>query len=129
MEVAVGCSLFEFYNGALKEVSYKINKLLGGSTETEEEDKMIKITVKPGYGEHTTLRFSKLGNQSFGASPSDLIIKFVLNEPTGGFVRDGDNLHYFVKLSLIEALESKPAKIETLDGRCILVTPNEMITP
>lgn len=37
VEVAVDCSLFEFYNGALKEVHYCINKLMGGSDETEEE--------------------------------------------------------------------------------------------
>lgn len=129
VEVAVDCSLFEFYNGALKEVHYCINKLFAGSDETEEEQKSIVVTVKPGYGEHTTLRFSKMGNQSFGSSPSDLIIKFVLKEPTAGFVRSGDNLHYFVNLTLVEALESKPAQIKTLDGRSILVTPNEMITP
>ncbi len=36
---------------------------------------------------------------------------------------------YFVNLTLVEALESKPVTIKTLDGRSILVTPNEMITP
>jgi len=30
---------------------------------------------------------------------------------------------------LIEALEQKPIQIKTLDGRSILVTPNETITP
>ncbi len=60
---------------------------------------------------------------------SDLVIKFKLQEPSGGFVREGDNLIYFVNLSLVEALECKPVTIQTLDGRSILVTPNETITP
>lgn len=57
------------------------------------------------------------------------MIKFAQCEPTGSFVREGDHLHYFVKLTLVEAFESKPTCIKTLDGRSILVTPNEMITP
>ena len=99
------------------------------SDETEEVEKSITVQVKPGYGEHTTLRFPRYGNKAVGAHPSDLIVKFALKEPTGGFVRVGDDLHYSVDLTLIEALESKPATIKTLDGRSILITPNEAITP
>jgi hypothetical protein len=58
----VQCSLFEFYNGALKEISYQIEELYAGSDETKSVEKMITITIKPGYGEHTSLRFPKLGN-------------------------------------------------------------------
>jgi len=129
IEVTVECSLYEFYNGALKEVIYYPVQVFEGSDETEEVEKSITVQVKPGYGEHTTLRFPKHGNKAYGAHPSDLIVKFALKEPTGGFVRSGDDLYYHVDLSLIEALESKPANIKTLDGRSLLVTPNEMITP
>lgn len=87
------------------------------------------VSVKPGYGEHTTLRFPKHGNKAFGAHASDLIVKFRLAGYDGGFVRDGNNLVYHVNIDLIEALESKPASIKTLDGRSILVTPNESISP
>ena len=90
---------------------------------------MLEIQVKPGYGEHTTLSFSRLGNECFGSHPSDLIVRCVQKEPSGGFIREGDNLYYHVNLSLIEALESKNSTIKTLDGRSILVTPNEMISP
>lgn len=129
IEVTVECSLYEFYNGALKEVFYNQVQLYEGSDETEEVEKSINVQVKPGYNQNTTLRFPRHGNKAFGAHPSDLIVKFALKEPTGGFVRDGDDLYYHVNLSLIEALESKPVSIKTLDGRSILVTPNESITP
>jgi DnaJ family protein A protein 2 len=62
VEVTCDCSLYEFYNGALKTISYQIRQLYGGSEETFVQDKTINITVKPGYGEHTTLRFAKMGN-------------------------------------------------------------------
>lgn len=38
-------------------------------------------------------------------------------------------MHYAVDMQLVEALESKAVTIKTLDGRSILITPNEMITP
>jgi len=127
--VTVQCSLYEFANGALKEVPYTKVKVHAGSDDTEEVESSINVQVKPGYGEHTTLRFLRMGNEAYGAHPSDLIVKFALTEPCGGFVRQGDDLHYFVNMTLIEALESKPATIKTLDGRSLLITPNEMITP
>jgi len=129
IEVTVECSLYEFYNGALKEVTYQQTICYEGSDETEEVDKTIMVQVKPGFGEQTTLRFPKFGNKSFGAHASDLIVRFVSKDPTGGFTRDGNDLVYCVNVDLIEALESKPATIKTLDGRSILVTPNEAITP
>lgn len=129
IEVTVECSLYEFYNGALKEIFYNVTEGAEGSDETEEIEKSISVQVKPGYNEQTTLRFPRFGNKAFGAHPSDLIVKFSLKEPCGGFVRQGDDLYYHVDLSLIEAFESKPVTVKTLDGRSILVTPNEMITP
>ena len=129
IEVTVDCSLYEFYNGALKEVFYNCVQVYEGCDETEEVEKSITVQVKPGYNEQTTLRFPRHGNKAFGAHASDLIVKFALKEPCGGFVRCGNDLYYHVNLSLVEAFESKPATIKTLDGRSILVTPNEMITP
>lgn len=125
IHVIVECSLFEFFNGALKEVFYIETETYEGSSESTEVEKSVQVQVKPGFGENTTLRFLKMGNKAFGAHTSDLVIQFKLKEPCGGFVRDGDNLIYHVNLSLIEALESKPASIKTLDGRSVLITPNE----
>lgn len=64
IEVTVECSLFEFYNGALKEVFYQVQEVYdhGENDEDNKIDKSIMVTVKPGYGEHTTLRFPKMGN-------------------------------------------------------------------
>ncbi len=91
--------------------------------------KRLTVTVKPGYGEHTTLRFERFGNHSHGAHPSDLLIRFKQAQPDGGFTRDHDTLYYSVDVTLQEAFELKPAQIKTLDGRFLLVTPNEIITP
>lgn len=65
VEVTVDCTLYEFYNGALKEVFYTVKEVFDHGEPDEGADnvvqKSIKVTVKPGYGEHTTLRFPGLG--------------------------------------------------------------------
>ena len=129
VEVAVDCTLYEFYNGALKTVTYQVRQLFKGSDETTIADKTIDVVIKPGYSKETTLRFPRMGHEAFGAHPSDLVVSFNEKPSEEGFVRDGDDLIYFVGVSLVEALEQMPSKIKTLDGRSILVTPNEMITP
>jgi DnaJ family protein B protein 4 len=129
VEVTVECSLFEFYNGTIKEVSFErsvVNENNDGSHAVQAE---IKVEVKPGYSEKTTLRFPQLGHRTFGAHPSDLVIKFKLNEVNGGFSREGDDLVYHENVTLLEALSPKPVSIKTLDGRTLNVTPNELITP
>jgi len=34
------------------------------------------IEVKPGYGEHTVLRYPGKGNEAFASCPSDLVVRF-----------------------------------------------------
>lgn len=58
-----------------------------------------------------------------------MIVKFALKQPTGGFTREGNDLHYAVDISLVDALQQKPSQVRTLDGRLILIAPNEAITP
>lgn len=74
--VTVECELAEFYCGALKEVLYSHTKMLAATEGSVIKNKRMKIEIKPGYGEHTTLRFPLKGHESFGSLPSDLVIKF-----------------------------------------------------
>lgn len=49
--------------------------------------------------------------------------------PHSKFSRDGSDLIYIHKLPLIEALCSNPIKVETLDGRMLLISIDEIVTP
>lgn len=75
VEVTVQCSLFEFYNGAYKEVSYERSYIYSDEELRTCEDE-ITIEVKPGYSKDTVLRFPGLGNEAVGAFTSDLVVRF-----------------------------------------------------
>jgi DnaJ-class molecular chaperone len=65
-----------------------------------------------------------LGNEAFGAKRSDLIVKFKQIPDKSGFVRDGDNLIFNQKVSLIDSFNPSPFTLKSLDGRTFTMTPN-----
>ena len=126
--VTLECQLFEFYNGAVKEVNYARKKLLVSTDAKETKPERFEVTILPGFSEDTELRFKERGHESFGARPSDLVVKFK-QLPLAGYQRKGNDLIYTQTLSLVEALESNPISIATLDNRKVFVAPTETITP
>ena len=108
VEVTVECSLFEFYNGALKDVSYERSVVNENNDGSHVDQAEIKVSIKPGYSDKTVLRFPKLGNRTYGAQSSDLVINFKLTPLNGGFIREGDDLVYSENVTLLEALSPKP---------------------
>ena len=129
MEVFVECSLYEFYNGAVKEVAFERTIVYENNEGSYVAPAEIKVEVKPGYSDQTVLRFPQLGNRTQGAQSSDLVVKFRLSNVNGGFTREGDDLVFVETLTLIQAFSPSPVSIKTLDGRFLSVTPNELITP
>ena len=103
MEVFVECSLYEFYNGAVKEVAFERSVVYENNEDSYVDTADIKIEVKPGYSDQTVLRFPLLGNRTQSAHPSDLVVRFKLSNVNGGFTREGDDLVYFENVTLLEA--------------------------
>ena len=68
------------------------------------------------------------GDERPGEVPADLI--FVLKEvPHARFKRQGNDLHYTANISLKQALTNAVIEVETLDGRKLRITMNEVVTP
>lgn len=88
----------------------------------------MTIEVKPGYSEKTVLTFSSKGNEAEGHNPSKLIIRFI-QKPHETYRRKDDDLIYTHRITLEEALLSLPIKIKALDGRNLITTVDEIITP
>ena len=126
--VTLECELFEFYNGAIKEVNYARTMILVSTDAKETKAERLEVTVLPGFSEQTELRFKEKGHEAFGAKNSDLVIKFK-QKPLDGYQRCGNDIIYTQTVSLIEALECKPISVSTLDNRKVYVTPSETITP
>ena len=126
--VTLGCTLHEFYNGCLKKAAYERQVLLHDGKTTREAREEVTVEVKPGYSESTVLTFANKGNEAQGHKPSKLVIKFTL-APHESYRRKNNDLIYTHQISLEEALQSQPVKIKALDGRTIITTIDEIITP
>jgi DnaJ family protein B protein 4 len=117
-------SLEDLYTGTTKRLKLTRKLASGGS-----EEKVLTITVKPGWKAGTKIRFAEAGNEEIkeGHVVSQTIVFVVEEKPHDRFKREGDNLVYTCKVPLAEALagpspSSSSAIISTksvkqLDGR------------
>jgi DnaJ family protein B protein 4 len=89
----------------------------------------MKVEVFPGYGEDSVIEFKEMGNEAPGKKNSDLIVKIV-EEKDKEFIRENKHdLVYIKRITLSEALNSVPVKINTLDNRKLAITMDEIISP
>jgi len=128
IHVTLEVSLHELYNGCLKKVAYerKVLQLDGRSTKAQPEE--LSVEVKPGYSDATVLNFSNKGMEAEGHKPSKLVVHFK-QTAHDSYRRKDNDLIYTYKISLEAALLSQPIKVKALDGRTILATVDEIITP
>ena len=86
------------------------------------------ILIWKGYNNEITLTYKNEGHQSADHDSSDLILK-IQEIPDDTFELKGQDLIYIHSLPLLEALESRPFTIEQLDGRTIVISPDEVVNP
>ena len=93
------------------------------------EEKVLTVTVKPGWKAGTKITFAREGDRVPGKIPAD--IAFVIRDkPHAVFTRDGSNIVYTHKLSLRDALCGSVLEVPTLDGRKVgLNLMDEVIKP
>lgn len=91
-------------------------------------EEILPIHIKPGWKKGTKITFPEKGNQEPGAAPGDLI--FVVDEkPHDVFKRDGNDLVFTKRITLLEALTGKTIKVVTLDGRNLTIPLTDVIKP
>merc|ERR1719378_859193 len=93
------------------------------------EDKVLKITIKPGWKSGTKVTFNQEGDKVPGKIPAD--VAFIIRDKSHPiFTRDGTNLKYTYKIPLREALCGSTIQIPTLDGKKVgLNCSGEVIKP
>lgn len=127
VENKLSCSLEELYKGSKRKM--QISRIVlddSGKPGTLEE--ILPIHIKPGWKKGTKITFPEKGNQEPGAAPGDLI--FVVDEkPHDLFKRDGNDLVFTKRITLLEALTGKTIKVVTLDGRQLIIPLTEVIKP
>ncbi|KAJ8773726.1 hypothetical protein K2173_006376 [Erythroxylum novogranatense] len=127
VESKLPCTLEELYKGTKRKM--KISRSVPdefGKPKTIEE--ILKIDIKPGWKKGTKITFPEKGNQEPGVPPADLI--FVVDEkPHATFKRDGNDLVFHERVSLLDALIGKTVELTTLDGRNLKVPVTDIIKP
>ncbi|KAL7603192.1 uncharacterized protein LOC111909774 [Lactuca sativa] len=127
VENKLSCSLEELYKGSKRKM--QISRIVlddSGKPGTLEE--ILPIHIKPGWKKGTKITFPEKGNQEPGAAPGDLI--FVVDEkPHDVFKRDGNDLVFTKRITLLEALTGRTIKVVTLDGRQLMIPLTEVIKP
>ncbi|KAK9074673.1 hypothetical protein SSX86_007271 [Deinandra increscens subsp. villosa] len=127
VENKLSCSLEELYKGSKRKM--QISRIVlddSGKPGTLEE--ILTIHIKPGWKKGTKITFPEKGNQEPGAAAGDLI--FVVDEkPHDTFKRDGNDLVFTKRITLLEALTGKTIKVTTLDGRNLVIPIADVIKP
>ena len=87
---------------------------------------------------HNTFTFEGEGHQQPGRKPSNLFVSFVLSpldprakdfQLMSRYQRIRNDLLYRHRITLQEAIQCKPVKVPLLDGRQVLLSIDEVITP
>ena len=93
------------------------------------EEKVLTITVKPGWKAGTKVTFAREGDKIPGKVPADIAF-IIRDKPHHTYTRDGSNICYKHSLTLKEALCGSVAQIPTLDGKKVgLNLLDEVIKP
>lgn len=126
--ITIECTLIELYIGCKKDLEYKRIVLAKDGQSTMNKFERKTIEVKPGYSESTEIRFPEEGNCAPGLKNSDLVVK-IKQIPHKKFQRKDNDLIYKAKISLVDALCSKPINITTIDNRTLYIPIDEVINP
>ena len=116
-------TLEELCSGATKKL--KVSRKSRNGTLS---DKILNVTIKPGWKSGTKIRYNGEGDELPDGSHQDL--EFIVEEkPHSIFTRDGDDLKVSIKLSLVEALVGFSRPLKTLEGKEINISNNRITHP
>ncbi|GMI06373.1 hypothetical protein TrRE_jg3156 [Triparma retinervis] len=116
------CTLEELFNGCVKKL--KVTR----KSELVDEDKVLSVSVKPGWKKGTKITFPCEGDEGADIIPADVV--FVIAEsPHACLVRESGNLVFTAKISLSDALTECAIAVPALDGRKLSLPCPEVVSP
>ena len=129
INICLVCTLDGLYNGCVKTIKYKKQKLSNDLRTTNIEEVSQDVEIFKGYDNSTVITFKEKGNDSPGYVSSDLNV-YIKELPHKVFKRINKNdLLYVHDISLAKALNSEPVCLYTLDGRRLAISVDEIISP
>lgn len=107
-------SLEDIEKGCTKKMKISRN-IIGPDGVRRKEDKVLAITVKPGWKAGTKITFPREGDQTTGKIPADIVF-IIRDKPHTLFKRENCDIRYTAKISLRDALCGTIIEIPTLQG-------------
>lgn len=93
-------SLEDIDKGCTKKMKISRNVIAADGTR-KKEDKVLTITVKPGWKAGTKITFPREGDQTTGKIPADIVF-IIRDKPHSTFKRENCDIRYTAKISLRE---------------------------
>lgn len=121
-------TLEEVFNGCTKKMKISRKVLNDDGRTTSTREKILTIGVKRGWKEGTKIIFPKEGDQGPNRIPADIVF-VVKDKPHELFKREGNDLIFKPEIPLVTALTGGSIEVPTLDGRKIMVSINEIVSP
>lgn len=99
-----------------------------GGKKVESGEESMYVAIEAGMLDGDKITFSQEGDEAPDTTPGDLVFKIV-TLPHKKFIRRGDDLHYNLTISLLEALVGFSKKIKHLDGHVVDVERDDVTKP
>lgn len=65
IEIVLGCTIYEFYNGSIKQIKFTRQKLEPDNRSLVNVEEELTIEVKKGYDTDTVLTFPSKGHEGY----------------------------------------------------------------
>lgn len=121
-------TLEDIDRGCVKKM--KISRMIMGQDgKARKDEKVLDITVKPGWKAGTKITFQREGDVMPGKIPADIVF-YIRDKPHPTFKREASDIRYTAKVTLRQALCGVTVRVPTLNGDPLtLNTANEVIKP
>ncbi|KAJ3589793.1 hypothetical protein NHX12_010634 [Muraenolepis orangiensis] len=124
----VSLTLDDLYHGCTKKIKISRKVINEDGYTSSIQEKILIITVMPGWNDGTRVTFPEEGDQGPNSVPADIV--FIVRQKTHPwFTRQQNNLVYKAPISLEMALTGFSVDVETLDGRLVNIPVNDIVHP
>nr|ABC84495.1 heat shock protein 40 [Locusta migratoria] len=121
-------TLEDILRGCTKKMKIS-RKVLQPDGSTRKEDKVLTISVKPGWKAGTKITFQREGDQGRNKIPADIVF-IIRDKPHPLFKREGSDIRFTSKITLKQALCGTVIQVPTLTGEKIPINlTNEIVKP
>jgi len=121
-------SLEDINRGVTKRMKIS-RRVVSSDGSARKEEKVLTISVKPGWKAGTKITFQREGDQAPNKIPADIVF-IIKDKPHPHFKREGSDLKHTCRITLKEALCGTRVDVPTLTGdRLVLSLHDEVVKP